>query len=150
MSRTQVLLTKIAKLCLEVRAIKGANKINNIPKRSKSRNSHKPESQDIHGEDDLHAHAPQHNTPSHQEHLSDSTYKPPDDDRTPSQTLSTRTPERVSPSRSSSPDPPESTEVSSSLDVLGSREGMSGSTDKDSIGAVTYSSSERRTETLLG
>ena len=60
MSRTQVLLTKIVKLCSEIRDIKRSNKLNNIAiKLSKSNSADEhtgtpPPQQDTGGVDDLH------------------------------------------------------------------------------------------------
>ena len=77
LSRTQVLLTKIAKLCSEICDIEEENKSNKYSsKLPESRNNQKPQNNrnpavlDTYDEHALHAHEPYDSTPNLQSHLS--------------------------------------------------------------------------------
>ena len=81
MSQTQVLLTKIAKLCTEVHAIKGAGKINNIQnKLSGSKNKYTTVELDISVRGDPHAPEHKYNTTNYPEAQSYSPYKSHDNE----------------------------------------------------------------------
>ena len=130
MSRTQVLLTRIAKLCSEIRDIETENKSNKylskLPEsKRKLQNNHKPAVSDTYDEHALHAREPYDSTPNSQNHLS---YNPdthqeheaPHDYRLP-----VRMPDLLNPSRTSSPDPEVPTISPSELPLSDSRGGMS-------------------------
>ena len=110
-SRTQVLLTKIVKLCSEIRDIKKGNELNNIAvklSKSNSADEHKgtpPPQQDIGGVDDLHGNDYEDSSSSYQKGLLCRTCTLPDNLRLLDHTLSLLTP---APPRSSHTSPPPS------------------------------------------
>ena len=94
MSRTQVLLTKIVKLCSEIRDIKKSNKLNNIAvnlSKTNSADGHTgipPLQQDTGGVDDLHGIDYGDSSPNYQNHLSCRTCTLQDNALSPDHTLS--------------------------------------------------------------
>ena len=130
MSRTQVLLTKIAKLCSEIRDIRMENKSNKysskLPEsKKKPQNNH---SSAVSDNDDVHAlHAPEpcDSTPNSQSHLSYSLDTPQEHEAPHDYRLPARMPDLLNPSRISSPDPEDPTISPSELLSQDSRGGMS-------------------------
>ena len=130
MSRTQVLLTKIAKLCSEIRDIETEDKSNKyyskLPEsRKKPQNSHSSAVSDTYDEHALHVLEPYDNTPNPQNHLSYSPDTPREHEAPHAYRLPVRTPDLLNPSRTSSPDPEVPTISPSELPSSGSRGGMS-------------------------
>ena len=110
-SQTQVLLTKIAKLCSEIRDIKEENKSNKYSsKLPESRNNQKPQNSpnsavsDTYDEHVLHAHEPYNNTTNLQTHLSYSPNTPQEHEAPLAQRLPIRMPDLLNPSRISCPE----------------------------------------------
>ena len=130
MSRTQVLLTKIAKLCSEIRDIETENKSNKysskLPEsKKKLRNNHKVAASDTYDEHAPHVLEPYDSTPNPQNHLSYSPDKPREHEAPHDYKPSARMPDLLNPSRISSPDPEDPTISPSELPLLDSRGGMS-------------------------
>ena len=119
--QTQSLLTKIVKLCSEIRDIKKGNKLNIIAvKLSKSnsvdeRTGTPPPQQDTGGMGDLHDTGYEDSSPNYQSHLSCKTYTPQDNAQSPDHTLSPLTPELLRSSHTSPPPSEASTKSPSSL-----------------------------------
>ena len=111
LSRTQVLLTKIVKLCSEIRDIKKSNKLNNIVVNlSKINNADghtgtPPPQPDTGGVDDLRGSDYEDSSPSYQNRLSYKTYTPRDSEPPHDHMLSLLKP---APPRSSRTSPPPS------------------------------------------
>ena len=109
MSRTQVLLTKIKKLCSEIHDIKWENKSNKysskLPEsRKKPQNSHNSAVSDTYDEHALHALEPYDSTPNSQNHLSYNPDTPREHEAPHAYKLPVRMPDRLNPSRTSSPE----------------------------------------------
>ena len=110
-SRTQVLLIKIIKLCSEIHNIKQSNKLNNIAvnlSKINSKDEHTstpPPQQDTGGMDDLRGIGYEDSSPNYQSHLSYKTCTPQDNVLPLDHTLSLLTP---APLRSSHTSPPPS------------------------------------------
>jgi hypothetical protein len=131
-SRTQVLLTKIAQLCKEIRDMKKTIKTNNIvprlpePTINTNRNRDSADGRDI---DDLHEKGysnSSHNSPiPHESDLSYSTNTPQASEERPTQTLSSLTPDALYPSLSSSPTSSELTESPFGLSSSDNSESLS-------------------------
>ena len=110
-SRTQVLLTKIVKLCTEIRDIKTENKSNKYDSKlseskinQKPQNNRSPAVSDTYDEHALHAHKPYDSTPNHQNHLSYSPDKPQEHEAPLAYRLPVRMPDLLNPSCISSPE----------------------------------------------
>ena len=130
MSRTQVLLTKIAKLFSEIGDIETENKSNKysskLPEsKKKPQNSHKLAVSDTYDEHALHAPEPYDSIPNPQSHLSYSPNKHQEHEAPHAYKLPARMPDLLNPSRISSPDPEDPTISPSELPVSGSRGSMS-------------------------
>ena len=109
MSRTQVLLTKITKLCSEIRDIKTENKSNKysskLPEsKKKPQSSHKPAVSDTYDEHALHALEPYDSPPNPQNHLSYSPDTHQEHEAPHAYRLPARMPDLLNPSRISSPE----------------------------------------------
>ena len=106
-SQTQSLLTKIVKLCSEIRDIKKGNKLNDIAaKLSKSNSEDRhtgipPPQQDTGDEDDLHGIDYGDSSPNYRNRLSCRTCMPQDSAQSPDHTLSLLTPELLRSSHTS-------------------------------------------------
>ena len=109
LSRTQVLLTKIVKLCSEICDIKRGNKLNNIAvnlSKTNSTDAHTgthPPQPDTGGVDDLHGIDYEDNSPSYQNHLPCRTCTLQGNVLPPDHTLSLLTPAPPASSRTSPP-----------------------------------------------
>ena len=130
MSRTQVLLTKIAKLCSEIRDIEVENKSNKysskLPEsKKKLQNSHSSAVSDTDDAHALHAPEPCDSTPNSQSHLSYNLDTPQEHEAPHAYRLSARMPDLLNPSQISSPDPEVPTISPSELPLSDSRGGMS-------------------------
>ena len=132
LSRTQVLLTKIKKLCSEIRDIKKENKSNKYSsKLPESRNNQKPQSNrnsavsDTYDEHVLHALEPYDSMSNLQNRLSYNPYTPQGHEAPLTQTLSARTPDLLNPSHTSCPDPEDASTDPSELTEQDRRGGMS-------------------------
>ena len=133
LSQTQVLLTKIKKLCSEIRAIKEENKSNKYSsKLPESKNKPKPQNNhssavpDTYDEHALHARKPYDSTPNPQTHLSYTHDTPQGHEAPLTQTLSLRMPDLLNPSHASSSDCKDACEDPSELTESGSRGGIVG------------------------
>ena len=107
-SRTQVLLTKIAKLCSEIHDIKEENKSNKysskLPEsKKKPQNSYNSAVSDTYDEHAQHAPKLYDNIPNPQNHLSYNLGTPQEHEAPLAYRLSARTPDLLNPSRTSSP-----------------------------------------------
>ena len=130
-SRTQVLLTKIAKLCSEIRDMETENKSNKysskLPEsKKKLQNNHSPAVSDTYDEHALNALEPYDNTPNPQNRLSYNPDTPREHEAPHAYRLPVRMPDLLNPSRISSPDPEDPTISPSELLSQDSRGGMSG------------------------
>ena len=133
MSRTQVLLTKIEKLCSEIRAIKEENRSNKYSsKLPESRNNQKPQSNcnsavlDTYDEYALHAHEPYNSMTNLQNHLSYNPDTPQGHEAPLAQTLSIQMPDLLNPSHASCTDHEDAATDPSELTERDRRGGMSG------------------------
>ena len=138
MSQTQVLLTKIAKLCSEIRDMKTENKSNKyaskLPEsKKKPRYSHKPVVLDTYDGHDLHAPEPYDSTPNSQNHLSYNPDMRQEHEAPHAYKLPVRTPDLLNPSRISSPDPEVPEILPSELPLSDSRGGMSESRPSSAV-----------------
>jgi hypothetical protein len=109
-SRTQVLLTKIAQLCKEIRDIDKTIKTNNIVIRlpestiNTDHNKDSLDGPDTDDQDEKGYNNSSHNSPSpHESNLSCSSDKVPANEEYPTQRLPVLTPDVLNPSRNSSP-----------------------------------------------
>ena len=130
LSGTQVLLTKIAKLCSEIRDIKRENKSNKysskLPEsRKKPQNSHSSAVSDTYGEHALHALKPYDSTPNPHNHLSYNPNTPQEHEAPHAYRLPVRMPDLLNPSRTSSPEAEDPAIDPSESPSQGSRGGMS-------------------------
>ena len=137
MSRTQLMLTKIAKLIVEIRDIKEGDKANKLlnkyrlSKSMEATHTRTPESQNIGDEHDLHDVYFVHNTPSRQNHPVDNTYTPHACEEHPIQTPPILTPPGPNLSHTSLPPPSASSKSSSSLVCSSRRGGTSDELEED-------------------
>ena len=130
MSRTQVLLTKIAKLCSEIRDMKTENKSNKysskLPEsKKKPQNNRSSAVSHTYDEHVQHALEPYDSTPNPQNRLSYSPDTPREHEAPHVYRLPVRMPDLLNPSRISSPDPEDPNESPSELPLSDSRGGMS-------------------------
>jgi hypothetical protein len=132
LSRTQVLLTKIAQLCNEIRDIDKTIKTNNIVPRlpestiNINRNKDSSDDQDIDDQDEKGCNNSSHNIPKpHESNLSYRTNTPQASEERPTQTLSFLIPDALYLSLNSSPTSSESTELPSGLSSSDNSESLS-------------------------
>ena len=109
LSRTQVLLTKIAKLCSEIRDIKEENKSNKysskLPEsKKKPQNNHNSAVSDTYDVHAQHAPEPYNSTPNSQNHLSYNPDTHQEYEAPRAYKLPVRMPDLLNPSRTSSPE----------------------------------------------
>ena len=139
LSQTQLMLTKIAKLIVEIRNIKRegkANKLLNKHRLSKSMeatHTRTPESQNTDDVHDLHDVYSAYSTPSHQTHPIDNTYTPHACEEHPIQTPPILTPPGPNLSHTSLPPPSASSKSSSSLVCSSRRGGTSDESEEEEM-----------------
>ena len=133
LSQSQVLLTKIRKLCSEICAIKEENKSNKyLTKLPESRNNPKPQNShipavlDTYDEHALHVHETYDSIPNPQTHLSYTHDTSLEYEAPLAQMLSLQMPDLLSPSRASSPDCKDACEDPSELTEQDPRGGIVG------------------------